>query len=68
MIIRVKSTPENWEKEFSGKKPCTIRKLDGKDAILIERTTDGAVFKRMITDITEWNGEFIISFDPKAIE
>ena len=62
MRIEVKSYPENFEKEKSGIKPCTIRKLDGKDEIKIVNTKTGETIERTITDITVWKGEIIISF------
>ena len=62
MKIKVKSIPENFEKEKSGIKPCTIRKLDGNDIIEITNTDSGDKIERIITDITIWKGEIIISF------
>jgi hypothetical protein len=65
MKIIVKSNPTNWEKERSGRKANTLRKLDGKDVIEIINTETGDRFERPITDITEWEGSYIISFEPK---
>lgn len=62
MKIIVKSTPENFEKEKAGIKPCTVRKLDGKDTIEIINTATGELAVRTITDITVWDGRIIISF------
>lgn len=62
MRIHVKSWPENFEKEKSGQKPNTVRKLDGKDILVIENTKTGEKIERIISDITEWEGALIISF------
>jgi hypothetical protein len=62
MRIIVKSTPENFIKEKSGAKPCTVRKLDGKDTIEIINAETGELAVRTITDITVWDGRIIISF------
>lgn len=63
MKIEVKSTDENFEKEKSGIKPCTIRELDGKDVIKITNKSTGEVIERKITDISIWDEHLIISFD-----
>lgn len=62
MKLVVKSYPENFEKEKSGIKPCTVRKLDGDDIIEIINTETGEKIERTITDISFWKGEIIISF------
>jgi len=62
MKIIVKSFPENFEKEKSGIKPCTIRELDGKDTITIINTKTKEKIERKITDISFWKGMFLISF------
>jgi len=72
--IRFKSTPENFVKEWSGRKPNTIRKIDITDErfkllrkgvvrfIEIEDTETKRAFKREITDYTEWEDWGIISW------
>ena len=62
MKIIVKSFPENFEKEKSGIKSCTIRELDGKDTITIINTKTKEKIERKITDISLWKGMFLISF------
>jgi hypothetical protein len=62
MRILVKSIPENFEKEKSGVKPCTVRRLDGKDVIEIINTETNELVERTITDISVWDGRIIISF------
>jgi len=74
MIPRYKSIPEMWAKERDGRKPNTLRKVhdtdkriialrdDACDYIEIENTETGQVFKREITDYTEWEGWAIISW------
>jgi hypothetical protein len=62
MKIIVKSIPENFEKEKLGIKPCTVRKLDGKDIIEIINTETNDIFEGIITDISVWDGRIIISF------
>jgi len=52
-----------WEKERSGRKKATVRKLDGKDTIIFVNTETGETFERRITDITVWKDLIIISFD-----
>lgn len=73
-IVEFKSVPENYEKEKNGRKPNTVRVLDLWDMrflflslkspqiIRIKNTKTGETFARKITDITFWNGEFIISW------
>lgn len=77
-ILIVKSNPENYVKEESGKKPNTLRKLpfgDGRDDILaemvktkyygviqVEKTNSHDFFIKPITDITLWDGYAIISW------
>lgn len=62
MRIIVKSIPENWEKEKDGRKPNTVRELDGKDEIMVINSETGIAFERPITDITFWKGKIIISW------
>lgn len=62
MKITVKSTPDNWEKENKGLKSNTVRFLDGVDFVEVVRTTDGATFHRVISDITTYKGAIIISW------
>ena len=66
-------------KEKIGKKPNTLRRKDLDDErhlmlgammatddygfIEIESTFDREVFKRQITDVTEWDGWLIISWE-----
>jgi hypothetical protein len=64
MKILVKSTPENWAKENDGRKPNTVRKLDGGDVIEITNTETGEVQSHVITDITTWKDDVIISWRP----
>lgn len=65
MKILVKSDPVNFEKEKYGIKPNTVRKLDGKDTILIRNSEDEKdFFIRTINDITTWEDTIIISFEP----
>ena len=66
MKIIVKSFPENWEKENDGRKPCTVRELDGSDKIEIINTATNEICERTITDITVWKGNIIISFDKRS--
>jgi len=77
-MVKFKSFPENWVKEHDGRKPNTIRKKDLNDnrhrrlgvmmaaddygTIEIENTATGEVFRRDITDVTEWDGWLIISW------
>lgn len=62
MKIIVKSFPENFTKEKSGIKSCTVRELDGKDTITIINTETEEKIVRKITDISIWKGQFLISF------
>ncbi len=62
MIIKVRSDPENWMKESTGIKPCTVRALDGHDTIEITNTNTNFVHTAIITDITTYQGRVIISF------
>lgn len=72
-IIAFKSTPENYDKEKSGRKPNTIRKIDTKDLrfkllrqgykrIVIIKYDGSESFQRYITDYTEFEGWGIISW------
>ena len=63
MKIIVKSVPEMWEKERSGRKKATVRKLDGKDTIVFINIETGEKFERRITDITVWEDLIVISYD-----
>lgn len=62
MKIILKSFPENWEKEKSMVKPCTVRRLDGRDTIEIINTETGEKIEKHITDISVWKNDIIISF------
>ena len=62
MKIIVKSIPENWEKENDGRKPNTVRHLDGADVIEVVNTETGEKFEEVITDIRNWKGMIIISW------
>lgn len=62
MKIIVKSNAENFNKEMTGIKPNTVRKLDGKDIIQVIETEHGYSFEREITDITVFDGRIIISW------
>lgn len=64
MRIGVRFVPENWGKGKDGRKPNTVRALDGKDTIEVENTKTGEVFKGVITDITNWKGTIVISWHP----
>jgi len=66
--IKVKSCPEFFEKEKSGLKPNTVRKLDGLDLIEIENTEGKESFVRTIRDISVFDGRVIISFGKKTGE
>lgn len=68
-----KSTPEMYEKEKSGVKTNTLRKIDEQDSrfkllrlgcrlIFIQNKETGEEFGRRITDYTEWDGYAIISW------
>jgi hypothetical protein len=73
--ISFKSVPENFVKERDGLKPNTVRvvatndprfeALDQRTAKVIEiiNTDTGEFFQRMITDISFWDGRFIISWE-----
>lgn len=61
MKIYVKSYPENYEKEESGRKSNTIRMLDGNDIIEVLNTETGKTFTRTIKDITVYKGIIVIS-------
>ena len=62
MRIICKSINEIWEKEKDGRKPNTVRELDGKDEIMICNADTGICFERKITDITFWKSKIIISW------
>ncbi len=79
-MITFKSTPENYEKEKSGKKANTeriMKSIDDSrhakllkmintqiyDKIQIVNTESDDSFIRQITDVTFWNGIWIISWD-----
>lgn len=66
MRIEVKSIPENWEKERDGRKPNTVRVLDGKDFIVVHNTDTKEFFEREISDITIWKNQIIISWKPEV--
>ena len=79
-FIEFKSIPEMFEKEKSGRKPNTLRIVNLDDErfdllkdkkvshITIQNTETKEEFTRKITDITLWNGQFIISWDNQAVE
>jgi len=76
--IKFKSYPDMFEKEKSGKKRNTIRVFDSKDIrenillqwieenfpldIIIKNTNTEEVFGRKVTDVSVWNGMYIISW------
>jgi hypothetical protein len=74
MIVKFKSHPIFFDKEKSGLKPNTVRMVPTADErfealdqriagiIEIENTETKEVFQRVITDISFWNGQFIISW------
>lgn len=73
IIIQFKSIPEMFEKEKSGAKSNTLRKIDLKDdrfkwlrqghkRLVIINTVTQETFERFITDYTEWEGWAIISW------
>lgn len=67
-----KSIPFMWKKEKDGRKPNTLRKIDGgirfrwlREGCLhikIVNSLTGDSFVREITDYTEWEGWAIISW------
>ena len=72
-IAQFKSIPGMYEKEKSGKKPNTLRKIDPKDdrfialrlgckRIRIVKRDLSESFERYITDYMEWEGFAIISW------
>jgi len=73
-IVHFKSHPIFFDKEKSGLKPNTVRMvptaderfeaLDQRTATIIEieNTETKEKFQRVITDISFWNGQFIISW------
>jgi hypothetical protein len=77
IIIDFKSNSEFYEKEKDGRKPNTERFFDGADntkreqrlergepnTIRITNTKTGESFKRKITDISQWEDIWIISWD-----
>ena len=76
MIAVFKSIPEMYDKEKSGAKPNTLRKIDPKDdrfkylkrggkRIRIRKSDMSESFERYITDYTEWEGWAIISWKQK---
>ena len=74
VIVTFKSIPEMFEKEKSGKKPNTFRKIQKDDyrfialrmgivkRISIHLPDISDMFEREITDYTEWDGYAIISW------
>ena len=84
-IIRFKSTPQNFRKEFLGLKKNTVRKCDdvndkrfillnewieGKSTkliITIEETTTQEIFMKWVTDVTIYEGLYIISWGKDVI-
>lgn len=74
IAVKFKSTPDNYAKEKDGRKPNTVRILETTDArwrkladkkvaqIVITNTETGESFKRRVTDVTFWNGLWIISW------
>jgi hypothetical protein len=74
-LLEFKSIPEIFEKERSGRKPNTLRTFENKDderlikiytgvakRIRITNTETKETFERTITDITNWNENWIISW------
>ncbi len=67
------STFSMYEKERSGKKPNTLRKLKnnsrlkGVTHVRIRKGYTKVFFTRKITDITFWYGLVIISWNPNEI-
>lgn len=73
LFVQFKSLPEMYEKEKSGRKPNTLRKIDLSDdrfkllragckKIVIMKSDASECFERYITDYTEYEGWAIISF------
>lgn len=75
--IKFKSYPVYWNKESLGLKRNTVRKLDvderfdllnkwmcGKADLMIslENTNTGEIFTRDVTDVSEFEGYYIISW------
>ncbi len=75
-IINLISNFEMYGKEKSGKKPNTLRKdtirmrkqLDCATHIRIRKGYTKEHFTRKITDVTKWDGDIIISWNPYDIE
>lgn len=77
-IVEFKSIPKNWNKEKDGRKTNTIRQLhegdkrksllDGMEyhkdfgVILMRNTHTEEAFAREISDVTLWEGWYIISW------
>ena len=72
-VVTFKSIPLNYNKEFIGIKPNTLRKIDETDIrfkalrdgcsrIRIVNTETHEYFEREIIDYTEWDGYAIISW------
>jgi len=68
MKIIVKSNEENFVKEMDGRKPNTVRKLDGNDTIEVHCVGKKAKFTRRITDITTYDNRVIISWKNKETD
>lgn len=65
MKIIVKSDKENFIKEKSGKKPNTVRRIDGYDTIQVIDASSGESFERTISDWTLHDKRLIISWFPE---
>lgn len=76
-VVRFKSTPANWNKEKSGAKANTVRRLDTDErfetlrkwadtgkygTIEMQNTETKEVFKRDVSDVTFWADSVIISW------
>ena len=80
VVVRYKSEKENFDKEKSGVKSNTIRKIDATDErtlklrsgkvthIELECVLDGEVIERAVTDYTEWDGIGIISWSSSSLQ
>ena len=69
-----RSIPENYEKEKSGAKPNTVRKITLDSIgeigavkpthIIVENTLTSDLFIRKLTDVTQWKEITIFSWNP----
>lgn len=77
--VSFNSVPKNFDKEKSGVKPNTFRKIDDFDPrfqmlkngevshITIRNPVSGETFTRKVTDYTEWGGYAIISWKHEVV-